>query len=126
MYRWVAYEMKKLLICIAMIFASQSYAEKLTEEYVEERRNVRADLYKAYDSCQDQVGEKAYELALQICESEAKGQEIVGGCEHIAGYESQKYRDQFKVDCSHLKPTVNDMLNELEIRVISKGIKKYQ
>ncbi len=115
-----------LLLCI--FFVLPAGACELTEEYTQFSDETMSGFNDSYKECVTSVIKAQYWFRVAQCIKAGDGANVGGGCEHMVGNPTLKYRSpNFGNDfCSVLNSTSNEAHIYIELVAKARGIKKCQ
>jgi len=111
----------RIIVLLIALLSNVSYACELTDAYKEARVQAYEDINKGYRSCKASARAYFYYKAVARCVAEGRGENVMGGCYHIADRERPS-SEKYTAHCSVLKPSTeqikeyfNSMVEEQKI-----------
>jgi hypothetical protein len=115
--------MKHITLAI-FAFVNSVNACELTEEYKEVRNEVAKWARYEYQECNSSVSEFYYWKAVAKCKEEGNGENIGGGCQHVAAHTPSDAPRSAYTHCEVLKVSIDEAKMKLAEYVDHGKIKK--
>jgi hypothetical protein len=115
--------MKHLAFAI-FAFVNSVNACELTDEYTKARNEVTKWARYEYQECNSSVSEFYYWQAVAKCKEEGRGENIGGGCQHVAAHTPLNAPPSAYTHCEALKVSIEEAKAKLSEYVVREKIKK--
>ncbi|EKO3530815.1 hypothetical protein K5Y46_001867 [Vibrio fluvialis] len=117
--------MHKLVVIILLVFSCQAFSCDLSDEYESIRVEARNELLEDYKRCISSVSEARYWYSYVQCLEAGDGENVGGGCAHIAGRGGNYKKPDINSDfCETLKPVTEEYVEHTAYLVKERGISK--